>query len=127
MEEMGKRFSGMKNDEVISVNDMTFDNLVKKSRYLVADMWAEWCGPCRRVAPVIEELSSEFSGVVSFAKCNTDESPEISSRYMITAIPTLLFFSGGEICERITGAYPKESIKSRIISAFSLNEQNFVE
>jgi len=105
---------------VTSINDLTFREFVKINKHVVVDMWAEWCGPCRRVAPVIEELSEEFCGQVSFAKCNTDESPSITNELMITAIPTLLFFSGGEICDRLAGAYPKENLKARIISAFQL-------
>ncbi|MDD4300721.1 MAG: thioredoxin [Methanomicrobium sp.] len=105
---------------VTPLSEFTFYEFTKSHRYAVVDMWAEWCGPCRRVAPVIEELSEEFAGQVAFAKCNTDECPRISNQFMITAIPTLLFFSGGEICERLTGAYPKESLKNRIVSVFQL-------
>ncbi|MBN2733400.1 MAG: thioredoxin [Methanomicrobiaceae archaeon] len=105
---------------VIAVGEDSFLDFIGSSRYAVLDMWAEWCGPCRMVAPVIEELSSELSGQVAFGKCNTDENPNLSRKFMISAIPTLLFFSGGQLADRLTGAYPKESIEKRIKLAFSL-------
>ena len=120
LENYEKRLFQKENTGVTAVNDISFPEFVKVSRNAVVDVWAEWCGPCRRVAPVIEELSEEFTGQVSFAKCNSDESPGVSGRFMITAIPTLLFFSGGQLCDRLTGAYPKENIRQRIISAFQL-------
>ncbi|MBP2134260.1 thioredoxin 1 [Methanomicrobium sp. W14] len=105
---------------VFEVNDFSFGDFVSDNTYAVVDMWAEWCGPCRMMEPVIEALSGEFCGKVAFAKCNTDENQRIASHFMISSIPTLLFFSGGRLCERITGAYPVETVRNRILLAFQI-------
>ena len=73
--------------------------------FLVIDFWAEWCGPCRMVAPVIEELSREYSGQVTFAKCNTDENPGIAGGFGISAIPTIILFRDGNAADIVVGAY----------------------
>ncbi len=91
---------------------------------LVVDFWAEWCGPCRMVGPVIEELASEFGGRISFAKCNTDENQQLAGRLGISAIPTIMFFSRGQLVDRLIGAYPVEIIRNRIAKAFGLQESS---
>ena len=87
---------------------------------LVIDFWAEWCGPCRMVAPVIEELSREFGGRVTFAKCNTDENPGIAGGFGISAIPTIVMIAHGKVADILVGAYPKEQLRARIKQVFSL-------
>jgi thioredoxin 1 len=86
----------------------------------VVDLWAPWCGPCRMVAPVIEELSAEFAGKISFGKLNTDENQRLAMTYGITAIPTILLFARGQLVEKVVGAYPKQLLRDRILRAFGL-------
>ncbi|MDO9539848.1 MAG: thioredoxin [Methanocalculus sp.] len=105
---------------VVPISEITFTEFITKNRYAVVDFWAEWCGPCRRVAPVVEELSHEMAGRVAFAKCNTDEAPEISRKFGITAIPTIIFYANGRMIDRVTGAVPKETLRSVIVRAFGL-------
>lgn len=104
-------------DLVISVTNDTFDQEVLKASDLVmVDFWATWCGPCKIVAPVVEELAKEYEGKAKFAKVNTDENADLASRYNIRGIPTLIFFQGGEVKDQIVGAVPKAQLKSKIDS-----------
>jgi thioredoxin 1 len=103
---------------VIEVVDDRFQELVRKHSFLVVDVWAEWCGPCRMVAPAIEDLARDFAGRVTFGKCNVDQNPALASGFSITAIPTLLFFANGMLVDRVVGALPKEAIKARVMRAF---------
>ena len=96
----------------IQLTDDSFDAEVLKSPDpVLVDFWAPWCGPCRMLAPVVEELATEYSGKVRVGKLNTDDHPNAASRYRITAIPTLLLFKGGKVVEQITGIRPKADIK----------------
>nr|3ZIV_A Chain A, AECA THIOREDOXIN [synthetic construct]3ZIV_B Chain B, AECA THIOREDOXIN [synthetic construct]3ZIV_C Chain C, AECA THIOREDOXIN [synthetic construct] len=100
---------------VIEINDENFDEVIKKSdKVVVVDFWAEWCGPCRMIAPIIEELAEEYAGKVVFGKVNVDENPEIAAKYGIMSIPTLLFFKNGKVVDQLVGARPKEALKERI-------------
>jgi len=81
---------------------------------VMVDFWAVWCGPCRMVAPTVEEISREYAGKVKVCKLNTDENPDIASRYKIMGIPTLMFFRDGEKVEQIVGAVPKPQLKAKI-------------
>ena len=103
---------------VIEIVDNTFGETIGNHPSLVIDVWAEWCGPCRMVAPVIEDLAREFAGRVTFGKCNVDENPRLAAQFSITAIPTLLFFANGMHVDRVVGALPKEAIKARVMRAF---------
>ncbi|MBT0732430.1 thioredoxin [Methanoculleus bourgensis] len=103
---------------VVEISDNTFQDATKKHPFLVIDVWAEWCGPCRMVAPVIEDLACDFAGKVTFGKCNVDLNPGIATSFSITAIPTLLFFANGMLVDRVVGALPKEAIRSRVMRAF---------
>ncbi|MCM2465244.1 thioredoxin [Methanoculleus oceani] len=103
---------------VIEVVDDTFRETLQKHPSLVVDVWAEWCGPCRMVAPAIEDLARDFSGRVTFGKCNVDQNPAMAGSFSITAIPTLLFFANGMLVDRAVGALPKEAIKARVMRAF---------
>lgn len=99
----------------IEVSDQTFDTQVLKSTTpVVVDFWAVWCGPCRMIAPVVEELATEYAGKVSFAKLNVDENPETSMKYSIRAIPALIIFKDGKPVDQIIGAVPKREIKRRV-------------
>lgn len=106
--------------KVVEVSQVTFSRFVENNKFAVLDFWAEWCGPCRMVGPVIEELAHEFGGLVTFGKCNTDLNPRLAGRYGISAIPTVLLFSNGQMVDRVIGAYPKEAFKSRITNAFGI-------
>lgn len=105
---------------VVPISEKSFSGFIAENRFAVVDFWAEWCGPCRRVAPVVEALAHEMAGLVSFAKCNTDESPAIARKFGITAIPTIILYANGTMIDRVTGAVPKETLRSVIIRAFGL-------
>ncbi|MDZ7729262.1 MAG: thioredoxin [Dehalococcoidia bacterium] len=102
------------------VTDGTFENDVLKNELpVLVDFWAPWCGPCRMVAPVVEELSEEYSGKVDFVKMNTDENPQIPSKYQIRSIPSLLIFKNGELAGTIVGFRPKSDMKKRLDEALA--------
>ena len=104
-------------DTVKSVTTDSFDEEVVKLEGLVmVDFWATWCGPCKIVTPVVEELAKEYEGKVTFAKVNTDENPDIASRYSIRGIPTLMFFKDGKVMDQVVGAVPKGQLKSKLDS-----------
>ncbi|MBI2069037.1 MAG: thioredoxin [Elusimicrobia bacterium] len=94
------------------IQDKDFDTEVKNSSVpVIVDFWAPWCGPCRALAPTLEELSKEFDGKVKFLKVNTDENPVEASKLRITAIPTLVLFKGGKPVDQLIGVHPKGEIK----------------
>ena len=97
---------------VTELNESTFDAFIDDNKYVLIDCWAPWCGPCRKMGPIIEELSKDLEGKVAVAKLNTDESPGISARFEINAIPTLLIFKDKVMLEPLVGLRPKEDIIS---------------
>ena len=97
------------------VTDANFENEVLKAETpVLVDFWAPWCGPCRMVAPIVEELSQEYAGKVKFVKLNTDDNVMTASRYGIRSIPTLLVFKGGDAVGQIIGFRPKGDLKKRL-------------
>ena len=97
------------------VSSVTWDTEVGKASGLVlVDFWAVWCGPCQMVAPIVEELASEYNGKLKVMKLNTDENPDVAGRYGIMSIPTLLFFKGGQPVDKVVGAVPKKVLKDAI-------------
>jgi thioredoxin len=101
--------------KAIPVSSTTWDSEVEKAQGLVlVDFWAVWCGPCQMVAPIVDELATEYNGKLKVMKLNTDENPDIAGRYGIMSIPTLLFFKGGQPVEKVVGAVPKKVLKDAI-------------
>ncbi len=99
------------------VTSSTWDSDVLKYQGLVMiDFWAAWCGPCRIVAPTVEELAKEYTGKIKVMKLNTDDNPDIASKYNIMGIPTLMFFKDGRKLDQIVGAVPKQQLKEKIES-----------
>jgi thioredoxin 1 len=100
------------------VVELTNENFEKEvSGYagtVLVDFWAPWCGPCRMVGPVVEELAKEYHGKVKVAKLNTDEAPDVASKFGIRSIPTLLFFKNGAKVQEMVGAYPKSKISEKL-------------
>ncbi len=113
LRELMEKMEGPKEDisAPIKASSANFDKILAKYENVVVDFWAEWCMPCRMIAPVIEELAKEFAGKVVFVKLNTDENPRIAARYSISAIPTLIFFRKGKPVDQIVGALPKGEIR----------------
>lgn len=97
------------------VTDQSFENQVLKAdKPVLVDFWAPWCGPCRMVAPIVEELAEEYDGKVTFLKLNTDENPQVSMKYGIRSIPTLLVFKSGEAVGQMIGFQPKNALKKKL-------------
>jgi len=105
----------MASTAIMQVTDANFDQEVLKSEQpVLIDFWAVWCGPCRALAPVVDEVAESYSGKVKVAKMNVDENPGTPGRYGIRGIPTLLIFKGGQVKEQIVGYVPKETIQKAI-------------
>ncbi len=101
-----------------AVMDSNFEEeVLKNSRPVLVDFWAPWCGPCRAIAPVIEELAKEYEGKIDVVKVNVDENPNTANKYRIRAIPTLILFKNGEVVAQVTGAVAKSSLKEMIEKA----------
>ncbi len=97
------------------VTDVTFETEVLKNELpVLVDFWAPWCGPCRMVAPIVDELSEEYAGKVEFRKMNTDENVQTPTKYQIRSIPALLIFKKGELAGTIVGFRPKSDLKKRL-------------
>ena len=96
-------------------NDSNFKvDVLDSDKLTVVDFWAEWCGPCRAIGPVIEELSKEYDGKVNVGKVNVDNNPQVSMNYGITSIPAILFIKGGQVVDKLVGAQPKGNFVKKI-------------
>jgi len=99
----------------VKVTTDTWEQEVMQADGLVlVDFWAVWCGPCQMVAPVVEEIAAEYTGKLKVVKLNTDENPDIASKYRIMGIPTLMFFKNGAAVDSVVGAVPKAQLKSKV-------------
>lgn len=105
----------MASDKIVQITDQGFDEQVMKGKGLIlVDFWAEWCGPCRMVAPILDELAEEYGEQVTIAKLNVDENRESAARFGIRSIPTILVFKDGAQVEQIVGALPKSALKAKV-------------
>ena len=96
------------NPNVQTVSDASFEgDILKSEQPVLVDFWAPWCGPCRSVAPIVDDLATQYSGKIKVAKINVDESSQVAMKYMVTSIPTFILFKNGEVADRVLGAMPR--------------------
>lgn len=98
----------------VAMTDATFKEMIQNHPLVVVDCWAPWCGPCRMVAPIVEELSRDYVGRILFGKLNVDENRKVSIQYNIMSIPTLLVFKNGKLVDTIIGAMPRQTLEQKI-------------
>jgi thioredoxin 1 len=99
----------------VAVTEQSFEaEVVQSSVPVLVDFWAAWCGPCRAIAPTVEELAGEYAGKLKVVKVEVDENPDVSGKYGVQSIPTLLVFKNGEVVERLIGAYPKNMLLQKL-------------
>ncbi len=104
-------------ENVMEVNDSSFDaEILQTETPVLVDFWAPWCGPCKAIAPVVQELAETFGDKIKFAKCNVDDNPVTPGKYGIRAIPTLILFKGGNVVDQITGMVAKSKLEEAIQS-----------
>jgi thioredoxin 1 len=94
-------------DNTITATDAEFNDLINGEKPVLVDFWAEWCGPCRMVGPIVEEIADEYGDKLAVAKLNVDENPQVSHQYEVMSIPTLIVYKDGQVMKRIVGARPK--------------------
>ncbi|WDP90700.1 MAG: thioredoxin [Desulfobacter sp.] len=104
-------------ENIIELTDDDFENMIKTSdKPVMVDFWAPWCGPCKAIGPTVEALSAEYGDKMTFAKVNVDDNPLSPSKFGVQAIPTLIFFKGGQVAEQITGMVAKEKLEETLKS-----------
>jgi len=102
--------------KTLEITDKNFNDIISKNKTVLVDFWAEWCGPCRIISPVIEELANEYEGKAIIGKLDVDSNQESSVKYEVRSIPTIITFKDGEIVDRQVGAVPKETLKNIVDS-----------
>jgi len=119
LQEMMRNVVGEKQEKLalskpVEVTDETFKETIQNHPLVVVDCWAPWCGPCRMVAPLIEEMARDYAGRILFGKLNVDENPKVATQYQTMSIPTLLVFKNGKLVDRIVGAMPRQMLEPKI-------------
>lgn len=105
--------------KAIEITDSNFESVINGDQPVLVDFWAEWCGPCKMIAPVVEELATEYEGKAVIGKVDVDSNPEVSAKFGIRSIPTLLVFKGGEIVDKQIGAVPKGVLSQKLEAQLS--------
>lgn len=106
--------------QLLAITEANFETEVLKSDLpVLIDFWAVWCGPCKMIAPIVEELATEYAGKIKMAKCDVDSEQALAIRYGIRSIPTILIFKQGAVAEQIVGAFPKQHLKAKIEKAIA--------
>lgn len=100
--------------KAVEITDSNFSEIINSDQPVLVDFWAEWCGPCKMIAPVVEELASEYEGKAVIGKVDVDSNPEVSAKFGIRSIPTLLVFKNGEVVDKQIGAVPKNVLSQKI-------------
>ncbi len=100
--------------KTIVLNDANFDATINSDKPVLVDFWGKWCGPCKMIGPVVEELANDYDGKAVVAKLNVDENPDVTARFGIRSIPTLLVFKGGQIVDKQVGAVPKSVLAQKL-------------
>ena len=101
----------MASEKVQTITDANFDTTINGGKPVLVDFWAEWCGPCKRLAPTVDELATDYDGKVVVGKLNVDDNPNTAFKFQIRGIPAMLVFKGGQVVEQIVGLTPKEELK----------------
>jgi thioredoxin 1 len=114
MKNLDSEKRGITRDKPVEMTDATFKEMIQNHSLVVVDCWAPWCGPCNMVAPVIEELARDYAGKILFGKLNVDENRDVSTKYEIMSIPTLLVFKNGKLVDTIIGALPRQMLEPKI-------------
>ena len=100
--------------KAIEITDSNFDEIINSDKPVLVDFWAEWCGPCRMVGPIVEEIAGEYDGKAVVGKVDVDSNPNVSAKFGIRSIPTLLIFKGGEVVDKQIGAVPKNALTQKL-------------
>lgn len=100
--------------KAVEITDKNFSDIINSDQPVLVDFWAEWCGPCKMIAPVVEELASEYDGKAVIGKVDVDSNPEVSAKFGIRSIPTLLVFKNGEVVDKQIGAVPKNVLSQKL-------------
>jgi thioredoxin 1 len=100
--------------KTLELNDSNFDQVINTDKPVLVDFWAEWCGPCKMIGPVVEELAGDYEGKAVVAKLNVDENPQVTARFGVRSIPTLLVFKNGQVVDKQVGAVPKSVLSQKL-------------